>query len=276
MYLSHFNISKLTGKISGFDPAFIFKEGSQIFDVSYFWGALEINDWIGKKVSIIPSGQIFCISTGEKIKKSYQQGYSYKATITLPECDICMVRPELCHFMKGTCRDEKWGMQHCFRPHVIYLANTGDLKVGITRNSHFPARWIDQGAIQVLPIGVVKDRLTAGNVEIELAKVMSDKTKWQLMLSSYPLKDNLSQTKEDLIKQFEELLKKYELTVLPNFQLQLNYPVTTYPEKLTSLSLDDGKVEGILLGIKGQYFIFDTGVLNIRKFQGYEITLEVE
>jgi hypothetical protein len=30
-------------------------------------------------------------------------------------------------------------------------------------------------------------------------------------------------------------------------------------------------VEGVLQGVKGQYLILDSGVINLRKFTGYEI-----
>jgi hypothetical protein len=278
--LYNFNISKLTASSTEFRSNDIFQVNSLHINAQYSWEIsahemLDVNQLVGKQIRLSASGKIFCIATGELIKKSYQNGYSYQAFMQLPECDVCMVRPELCHFSKGTCRDEKWGMKHCFRSHIIYLANTGELKVGITRNSHYPARWMDQGAIQVLPLGLVADRLTAGLVEIELAKVMSDRTKWQLMLTDFAKSTELAATKLKLVAEFSNLFEQHQVELLPNCMIEINYPVSSYSAKLKSLSLDDGVVEGKLLGVKGQYFIFEHGVINIRKFQGYEITLEV-
>src|SRR5690606_30684679 len=143
---------------------------------------VEMNPLLGKMVKLSFDGTINCIATGEKIKKSYNQGYSYKSFITLPECDICIVKPELCHFHKGTCRDSKWGEEHCMQPHVVYLALSSNVKVGITRERQVPTRWIDQGATQALPILKVKDRRTAGLIEVEIAKEFSDRTDWRKML----------------------------------------------------------------------------------------------
>ena len=54
----------------------------------------------------------------------------------------------------------------------------------------------------------------------------------------------------------------------------ISYPVVEYPEKVTSFNFDKSPVvEGTLLGIKGQYLIFDSGVINLRRFSGYEIAI---
>lgn len=107
-----------------------------------------MNQFIGRNIKLEYNGQINCIATGEKIKKTYNQGYSYKAFMQLPECDVCIVKPELCHYSKGTCRDKEWGEKHCFIPHFVYLAISSHVKVGITRHTQIPTRWIDQGATE--------------------------------------------------------------------------------------------------------------------------------
>ena len=57
--------------------------------------------------------------------------------------------------------------------------------------------------------------------------------------------------------------------------VEINFPVLQFPEKVKSLNFDKQPiVEGVLQGIKGQYLMFDTGVLNIRKFGGYHVHLE--
>ncbi len=231
---------------------------------------INLNERLGKKIKLEFTGQINCIATGLKIKKSYNQGYSYKAFISLAECDMCIMKPELCHYALGTCRQPKWGEEHCMIDHFVYLANTSGLKVGITRHTQIPTRWIDQGATQAIKLVKVKDRYTSGLIETELAKVIKDKTDFRKMLKSSGDDLDLLSLKEQLIEQFSNLLAEHNAQVESNRVYELNYPILKYPDKINSLSFDKTQiVEGILQGIKGQYLIFDHGVLNIRKHQGY-------
>lgn len=237
---------------------------------------VEMNPLIGKTVKLSFDGTINCIATGEKIKKSYNQGYSYKAFITLPECDICIVKPELCHFHKGTCRDSKWGEEHCMRPHVVYLALSSNVKVGITREHQIPTRWIDQGATQALPILKVKDRRTAGLIEVEIAKEFSDRTDWRKMLKGELDEGDfdLPFLRDQIYETFGDVIDDFEAEDIDAQVLNINYPILETPKKVTSLSFDKKPViEGTLQGIKGQYLIFDKGVINMRKHQGYKIEL---
>lgn len=235
---------------------------------------VELNPLVGKEVSLNFTGNIFCIDTGKTIKKSFGQGYSWESYITLPECDQCIVQPELCHFAKGTCRDPQWGEQNCMQSHVIYLSVTSGLKIGITRKSQVPTRWIDQGAVKAIKLGEVKNRLTSGLVEVEIAKEMADKTNWRNMLkNNYPEVD-LLKAKKDVWKKFAPLLKKYEVKTLEDDIFEFNYPVEQYPEKVSSYNFDKKpEIKDTLMGIKGQYLIFKKGVINMRKFQGYEIEM---
>jgi hypothetical protein len=237
--------------------------------------SVDLNPLIGKNIKLSFTGNIYCLDTGKKIKKSYGQGYSWESYNTLPECDSCIFQPELCHYAAGTCRDSEWGEKHCMQPHVVYLANSSQLKVGITRRTQVPTRWMDQGASFALPILEVKDRLTSGLLEIEIAKKMGDKTNWRKMLKNDIEDIDLEQKREQVLKEFAPLIKKYQAKVLDPEIYSFNYPVEQYPEKISSLSFDKKPIiEGKLLGIKGQYLILDCGVLNIRKHQGYEVSLE--
>ena len=236
---------------------------------------IDLNPYIGTHIKLEHTGSIFCVDTGKKIKKAYGQGYSWESFITLPECDTCIIKPELCHYKAGTCRDPKWGESHCLKPHVIYLSLTSNLKVGITRKTQVPTRWVDQGAVKAIKLLEVKDRLTSGKIEIEIAKTMGDKTNWRNMLKNVYEDMDLLAKKKEVIKQFADIIKKHEATVLDDELYEFNYPVEKYPEKVSSFNFDKNPiVEGVLMGIKGQYLIFDTGVINIRKFQGYEINFE--
>lgn len=235
---------------------------------------IELNPLVGKKIKISFTGNIYCMDTGKKIKRSFGQGYSWESFNTKPQCDECIVRPELCHYASGTCRDEKWGEEHCLKPHIIYLANSSGVKVGITRKTQVPTRWMDQGASFALPILEVKDRLTSGLIEVEIAKKMQDKTNWRKMLKNDFEDVDLVERKKEVLKEFSEIIKKYDAKPVDSDVYTFNYPVEVYPEKVSSMNLDKKpQIEGTLMGIKGQYLIFDCGVINIRRHQGYEIEI---
>lgn len=237
--------------------------------------AIFLNDLIGKEVKLTFTGNIYCIDTGKKIKKAYGQGYSWDSFVTLPECDQCIFQPELCHYARGTCRDPEWGETHCLKPHVVYLSLTSGLKVGITRKTQVPTRWIDQGAVKAIKICEVKDRITSGKVEVEIAKEVADKTNWRNMLKNEYQDVDLKKAKTEIVKKFEKLLADNKAEVADDEVYEFNYPVEVYPAKVSSFNFDKKpEVGGKLMGVKGQYLIFDTGVINIRKFQGYEINLE--
>jgi hypothetical protein len=237
--------------------------------------SLPMNDLVGKKIKITHTGNKFCVKTGKKVKKTFGQGYSWESFITSPECDQCIFQPELCHYSKGTCRDEKWGETHCMQPHVIYLSLTSNLKIGSTRKTQVPTRWVDQGAVAAIKLCEVSNRLTSGKIEVEIARTMGDKTNWRNMLkNSYPETD-LLEAKQKILKDFKPLLEKHKVEILDDEVYKFNYPVDTYPEKVSSLNFDKNPViESTLMGIKGQYFIFETGVINMRKYQGYEVEVE--
>lgn len=236
---------------------------------------IPLNELIDKEIKLSHTGKIHCIETGKEIKKSYGQGYSWEQFITLAQCDTCIVKPELCHYANGTCREPEWGEAHCMQPHIIYLANTGSVKIGITRKKNIPTRWIDQGASFALPIMEVKDRRTSGLIEVEIAKVMGDKTNWRKMLKNELDDVDLMATKDKVLNEFKDLIKKFDAKVLDEEIRSFEYPNMKFPEKVSSLSLDKKPIiESKLIAIKGQYLIFECGALNMRKHQGYEITLE--
>ena len=242
---------------------------------------LPLNPLIGQVLRMKFEGKILDIYDGKPIKKSYGQGYSYKNFITLARCDSCIVKPELCHFERGTCREPEWGEANCFIPHYIYLANTSGLKVGITRETQIPTRWIDQGAISALPLLKVPNRKASGLIEIEIKKEMNDKTNWRQMLKGDVPDIDLLLEKENLFDSLGEglgdLLDYLSAQEIEANVTMIQYPVQSLPPKINSLGFDKNPlVEGTLLGIKGQYLIFDTGVLNIRKHQGHVIELKTE
>jgi hypothetical protein len=240
---------------------------------------LALNPLIGQTLSLRYTGNIVCDSCGRKTKKSFAQGHCFPCMQKLASCDMCIMKPETCHYHLGTCREPSWGDAHCMVDHVVYLANTSGMKVGITRATQIPTRWMDQGATQALPIFKVQTRQISGLVEVALAKNMADKTNWRAMLKGDNDKMDLTSRAQDAIPRLGETLAALEerfgsdaVERLKASTVEINYPVTQYPTKIVSFNFDKNPlVEGTLMGIKGQYLMFDTGVINLRKFTSYEL-----
>lgn len=240
-----------------------------------------IQDSLGQVVQINWTGRIFCISCGSKTPKSYAQGHCFKCFKTKAACDLCVLKPETCHYHLGTCREDEFAQTVCFQPHQVYLANSSGLKVGITRLPNVPTRWLDQGATQALPLLQVASRRLSGLVEVMFAQHIDDKTDWRKLLKGEATPIDLIAQSSILLKQFAEQLGELaaqypvgSIQPLTYPMQQFVYPVLQYPNKVVSYNLDKTPViTDRLLGIKGQYLIFDRGVVNIRKYTGYELQL---
>ena len=251
------------------------------YDLRLDEAAFDLSASIGRRVELTYHGVIHCIHCGRKTAKSYNQGYCFPCSQRLAQCDMCIVRPHTCHYHEGTCREPAWGDAHCMQPHIVYLANSSGLKVGITRRTQIPTRWIDQGAAAALPIVAVTTRRIAGLIEVALAQHVSDKTDWRRMLRGAPEPCDLAARRDSLIDACDDELASIRsefgadaFTVLESADpVALRYPVTRYPGKIRSLTLDKlPVVDSELIGIKGQYLIFEAGVLNVRRHAGYHVT----
>lgn len=239
-------------------------------------GPVELNPYLGKKIRFSFQGHIECLHCHTPIKKSYGQGYCYPCFITTPENEECVLRPELCKAHEGISRDMEYARNHCLQDHYVYLAATNNIKIGVTRSSQIPTRWIDQGAGAAVKIAKTPNRFTAGLIEVALKMVFPDKTNWRFMLTS----DYLKELDFDLaFKKANENLDKnlvnYMLDSLEKLTV-INYPILKYPVKVISIDLGkQNEIEATLIGIKGQYLIFDNGnAINIRKHGGYKIIFQ--
>lgn len=239
-----------------------------------------VNPMIGKTIRLEYLGAIHCSHCGRKTKTSFSQGYCYPCMQKLAQCDLCIMSPERCHYDAGTCRDPAWGEQFCMTDHVVYLANSSGIKVGITRATQIPTRWIDQGATQALPIMRVATRQQSGFVEDLLRTQVADKTNWRALLKGDATPVDLLSVRERIFDACAEgmtaLQQRFGLQAVQPLNdqpvVEIRYPIEGYPAKITSFNLDKNPVaEGTLLGIKGQYLMFDTGVINIRKYTAYQI-----
>ena len=245
---------------------------------------LPLNDLIGQHITFKFDGVIHCIHCQQKIKRSFSQGYCYPCFKKLAACDLCIMSPEKCHYHLGTCREPDWADQFCMTTHIVYLANTTGIKVGITHFNQVPTRWMDQGAIQALPIFSVSTRQISGLLEHVFRARVKDKSNWRALLKGNPECVDLIAERDQLMKELKPDIDKLHsqfgfqgIQMLSETEsVTIDYPVRRFPEKIVSFNFDKSPVAaGILQGIKGQYLLFDTGVLNIRKFTAYRVNVSI-
>ncbi len=240
---------------------------------------IDLNPLLGKTISLTATGKKTCIHCGRIVKKLYNGGYCYPCFSTLAECDLCIVKPHECHFHEGTCRDESFGQSHCMIPHYVYLAVSSSVKVGLTRRGRQFIRWVDQGASRAVLLAELPTRKDAGELEMEIAKFLPDKTDWRKMLA-HAVADpsiDLTEVKQDVIRRIPATHQAFVLH--EDFTVhEFVYPRLDDQAVVTkSISMDkQPTVEGKLIGIKGQYLLLDDGVLNIKKHSGYEISVHID
>lgn len=235
---------------------------------------VRMNDYIGKPLRLTHTGRINCSSCGKVTKKSFGSGFCYSCFTTAPEASECVLRPELCRAHLGEGRDLEWEERNHNQPHIVYLAASSAVKVGVTRTTQVPTRWIDQGASAAVILAETPNRYEAGRIEVAMKELYTDKTSWQKML-----KNDIDES-IDLLEEKWTLEEQLPGDILDFFSedetlWELNYPVLEYPEKVKSLTFDKVPVvEGILKGIKGQYLIFEGGqVFNVRRHTGYHVEI---
>ena len=231
-----------------------------------------LNQLINTEILVEHTGKIFCVECGRKTNKSFNQGYCYPCFQKLQDFFVCLIHPEKCRCDEGD----------CLQDHIVYLANSSGLKIGITRATQVPTRWIDQGATQALPIMRVRSRYQSGAVEVLFKQHVADKTNWRSMLKGVAAPLNMKSEAESLIKkcesEIEELKESFGIfgvNILTGVEpVNITYPINESPQKIFSYNLDkEPLIQDKLLGIKGQYLIFENGVINLRKFSGYEVRL---
>lgn len=237
-----------------------------------------VESWIGKKITLSTNEEIRCLHCGKKTKKSFNQGHCFTCFTKLAENDLCILRPETCHHHKGTCREPDWGQLNCFKKHTVYFANSSGLKVGITKENPVSNRWVDQGAKFGIPILEVESRRDAGIIEHYLSQFLPDKTSWQKMVAGDPPDMHLVREagkflnhldKNDFFSPPDSKSKLTWKRLDLNEITEIQYPIDSYPGKIKSLKLTkETPITDTLVGIKGQYLLFLSGVINIRSLSG--------
>lgn len=237
--------------------------------------SISMNGLLNKKISLQWNGIISCRKCDKRTKKSFGEGFCYNCFISAPEASPCILKPELCEAHLGKGRDIEYEEKNHNQPHIVYLAATDKVKVGVTRETQVPTRWIDQGAHQTIIIARTPNRYLAGVIEVALKAVYSDKTNWRSMLKNI-INDSidLEEEKWSCCDMLPTDLQQYFTE--DDSILTLKFPSKDYPEKIQSLNLlKQAFFEGVLTGIKGQYLIFDNQtVFNVRRHTSFEIELD--
>ncbi|MCA1744697.1 MAG: DUF2797 domain-containing protein [Bacteroidales bacterium] len=236
---------------------------------------IDLNALVGKQVKLSFTGIIHCISCGKVTRKSFAQGFCFSCMQSAPEAEACVLRPALCKAHLGLARAMDYAREHCLKSHFVYLANTGEVKVGVTRQSQLPTRWIDQGASAAIKLCETPNRHIAGLVEQHLSQHFSDKTLWKKMVMNQVNKGiDLLDVRQKALEYLTPGMLRFKCS--DDQIYTFNYPVTEYPDMPQTLSLDKVPViEGVLKGIKGQYLLLDKSrVLNIRRHSGYQVILD--
>lgn len=235
---------------------------------------LEMNQFLDQTFKIDFAGAQ-CLSCHDS-KPIFRQGFCQSCFFDIPSAGDWIMRPELSKAHLGEeDRDLEYEKKVQLQPHWVYLALSSHLKVGVTRKSQIPTRWIDQGAHQAVGILEVPNRYLAGVAEVSLKEYFSDKTNWRKMLQNHyeevPWEEAINQAIENLPKDLKPYLTiHHQLT-------ELQFPVLQYPNKVKSLNLEKEKSHsGVLKGVKGQYLIFeDQTVFNIRSNEGTVVEITI-
>lgn len=242
-----------------------------IFENSF----LNVNQLLGKEFEI-NFLHFSCLNCSKK-KKIWRMGFCYDCFYSSPSAGDWIMRPELSTAHLGVAdRDLDFETKAQVQPHIVYLAAASDVKVGVTRKTQVPTRWIDQGASLAMPVIEVPNRYLAGITEVALKNHISDKINWKKMLLNDLSPIDLSSQRKFVRPLLPGEVQQYFDTTEEKLY-ELHYPVLEYPKKITTLNLvTTPNFQGRLIGIKGQYLIFEDGtVFNVRAFEGFAVQINV-
>lgn len=274
------NISKMQAELKNSKVHYSLPVGGEL---------VSLNELIGKNIKLTFNGNLNCSECNAKADKLFGDGVCFHCHSTLAKCDMCRIKPETCHYDKGTCREPKWGEDNCLQPHVVYLSYTSGYKVGITRGKNIPSRWIDQGAIKAVPLFYVKSRLISGLIEEAMKPFVGDKTFWSKMLRNEeaPSDNEFSEKARHLIEAVKDSVDTIHLNHGKDAILEadagipvlIQYPISAPAELFTEKKahkLDvESPVTGVFHGIKGQYLFIGESVISVRKYIGYDCDISV-
>ena len=246
-------------------------------DVEY--EEIELNPLVGRSIRVEHTGELRCVRCGRTVDKLFGEGFCFPCFRDAPEAAECIVKPELCEAHLGKGRDPEWEEAHHNQPHVVYLAVTSAVKVGVTRRTQVPTRWIDQGAAWAFVIAEVPYRALAGQIEVALKALYTDRTAWQRMLKGETVGSvDTAAEIERIRRHFEGAELQRYLVAADSFErVDIGYPVRRVPDRVRSTGLHkEPLLESILEGVRGQYLLLEDGyVFNVRRHAGFRIRFEV-
>lgn len=235
---------------------------------------IKLNKLIDRRITIEFLNIKHCSNCGNQFADLFRMGFCKNCFFTSPQAGESIIRPELSKAHLGIeDRDLEFEKGYQLQEHIVYLANGGDLKVGVTRAEQMQNRWIDQGASQAIVFARTENRFQAGEIEVALKEFIGDKTPWRKMLKNEIPAIDLVAEKEKLGEKLSSNLAQY-LVREENEVYEFNYPVEEWPTKVTTLNLDkQAKVEAVLKGVRGQYLLFEGGlVFNVRAHSGFRVS----
>lgn len=254
--------------------------------VGYSWRAglerFPVNALLGGTLHLRATGARSCTVCGTRVRKFYGQSYCYPCFRDAPEASPCIIRPELCRAHLGEGRDPAWEQANHAQEHVVYLAQTGvpvagakgGIKVGVTRSTQIPTRWIDQGAVLAVPIACVPNRYLAGVLEVALKAEFADRTDYRALLKPLPpMPDAMADGRERALSVAPEELGPHMVADAP--LLDLRYP-GQLPPVVKAVSLEKvPELGGSLVAVRGQYLVWADGrALNVRGASGLHVEWE--
>lgn len=243
-------------------------------------------DRLGAGVRIRWQRRIVCVACGRDTPTSHGGGHCQACFVQRAACDSCVRSPDRCHFHHGTCREPEWGRANCMVEHVVYLAHSSDVKVGITRRDQVRVRWSDQGAVAALPVALAQTRRAAGHLEAAAKRLLPDRTDWRRMVAADPPAADLVARAAELRLRLQGELAAVMAAAhgdqlrwtsdLPMWRARYpRMPATAVPVHAIDLA-ESVAFEGRLLAIKGQYLLLDCGAFNVRRHAGFVVTVEVD
>lgn len=235
---------------------------------------IAVNQLIGQNIKIT-FNHYQCLHCGKE-KEIFAMGFCKNCYFTYAGAGESILKPELSKAHLGIAdRDLDFEMKLQLQPHIVYLANSGGIKVGITRKTQIPTRWIDQGAEEIIKLAEVENRYQSGLIEVAVKQHISDKTNYRKMLSGPTQKVDLIEIKNQIETFVPQEMKNFILQ--DNSITKIQYPIVHYPTKINSINLKKHPAfEGKLTGIKGQYLLFENNlVFNVRNHEGFVVDIEI-
>ncbi len=174
-----------------------------------------------------------------------------------PDCARPRI-PDLSCVFEPKCDGSLCGVEFCSRPHVVYLAITGNLlKIGMTSEERQRQRLIEQGADAYAILRHAGNRLEARNEEKRLSALLN-------IRQAHSKKDTLSQMRRKA--DYDEM--KYTFSQLmgdifpldatpPGFHVLSQYPIELPIRRVPFLRPTSGRHSGRVLGLKGRFMIYD-------------------